>query len=311
MRDERRLRGQGRAASLLILLTIAALPAARIAAQETPPASPAQEQEPPVSPPQEQEPPAGPPLSIPERIYVALKREAKRYAKDSVALVKAPLTWNKTEWERTAGSVLIVGGLMFADRDIYEEAARQRSPFTNRVSSLTTALGSSYGFHVSGAMLAAGLIFNHENLRETGRDAIEAGLLAYVLDTYVLKRAVGRERPFESNGRTVFVPGSSHDSFPSGHATEAFAVASVIAARSKSWPIPVLVYTAATIVAMDRINDRAHFASDVVAGAFLGSAVGHFLVNRHGEEEKGVLSKAKASLQLVPIRHGLAARIAM
>ena len=49
----------------------------------------------------------------------------------------------------------------------------------------------------------------------------------------------------------------------------------------------------------------------VVAGAFLGSAVGHFLVNRHGEEEKGFLSKAKASLQLVPIRHGLAARVVM
>ena len=316
--DERRTHGPRHAALFLTLLAIAAFPAARAAAQEAqPPARPPQAeptpppQAEPTPPPRLEEPPAGPPLSIPERIYVALKREAKRYAKDSVALVKAPLTWNKTEWERTAGSVLIVGGLMFADRDIYEEAARQRSPSTNRVSSLTTALGSSYGFHVSGAMLAAGLIFNHENLRETGRDAIEAGLLAYVLDTYVIKRAVGRERPFESNGRTVFVPGSSHDSFPSGHATEAFAVASVIAARSKSWPIPVIAYTAATLVALDRINDRAHFASDVVAGAFLGSAVGHFLVNRHGEEEKGFLSKAKASLQLVPIRHGLAARVVM
>ena len=296
--DERRTHGPRHAAFFLILVAIAAFPAARAAAQEAQPPAPPPQAEPtplpqaePTPPPRVEEPPAGPPLSIPERIYVALKREAKRYAKDSVALVKAPLTWNKTEWERTAGSVLIVGGLMFADRD--------------------PPVGSSYGFQVSGAMLAAGLIFNHENLRETGRDAIEAGLLAYVLDTYVIKRAVGRERPFESNGRTVFVPGSSHDSFPSGHATEAFAVASVVAARSKSWPIPVLAYTAATLVALDRINDRAHFASDVVAGAFLGSAVGHFLVNRHGEEEKGFLSKAKASLQLVPIRHGLAARVVM
>ena len=60
---------------------------------------------------------------------------------------------------------------------------------------------------------------------------------------------------------------------------------------------------------MDRINTRDHFASDVVAGAFLGTAVGRFLVRRHGEEKAGVLSKA--SLDIVPIPHGLAARISM
>jgi membrane-associated phospholipid phosphatase len=160
---------------------------------------------------------------------------------------------------------------------------------------------------VSGALLVAGVLLDHENMRESGRDAIEAGVLAYVLDTAILKRVVGRERPADSNGRTVFVPFSSHDSFPSGHATEAFAVASVISARSKSWIIPVIAYTAATVVAIDRVNTRDHFASDVLAGAFLGSAVGHFIVNRHGEKEKGVLSKAE--FQIVPIRGGLAARI--
>ncbi len=110
-------------------------------------------------------------------------------------------------------------------------------------------------------------------------------------------------------GRTVFVPGSSHDSFPSGHTTEAFAVASVIATRSKGWPIPVIAYAAAALVAMDRINTRDHFASDVVAGAFLGTTVGRFLVKRHGDEKAGVLSKAE--FEIIPIRHGLAARLKM
>jgi hypothetical protein len=236
-----------------------------------------------------------------------LRREAHRYASDSVALVKAPADWNKAEWERLGGCALLVGGLMFFDKDVDGAAQKQRSHFTDRLAGVTAAFGDQYGFHVSGALLIAGALFNHENMRESGRDAIEAGVLAYVLDTLVIKRAVGRERPIESNGRTVFVPGSSHDSFPSGHSTEAFAVASVISARSKSWIIPVIAYSAATIVAIDRVNTRDHFASDVLAGAFLGSAVGHFIVNRHGEKEKGVLSKA--DLQLIPIRHGLAARI--
>lgn len=304
---------------LLVLLVSCAAATSALPAQEAPeppreePAtaqleSPSLEEEP---PPPQQEPAAGPPLSITQRVWVALKREAKRYANDSVALVKAPVSWNKAEWKRAAGVGLILGGLMLVDKDIDREVQKQRSPFTNRVSSLTTALGDQYGFEVSGAMLAAGLIFKHENLRETGRDAIEAGLIAHVLDKYFIKRAFGRERPEDSNGRNVFVPGSNHDSFPSGHATEAFAVASVVAARSKSWPISVIAYTAATIVALDRLNVRAHFASDVVGGAILGSAVGHFLVNRHGEEEKGVLSKAKASLEIVPIPHGLAAKMTL
>jgi hypothetical protein len=288
---------------LVLLSLIALLLAAsvEVRAQEdpspTPTPPPAPEAAPTPAPPREK-------LSV--RVFDALRREARRYASDSVALVKAPADWNKAEWERLGGCALLVGGLMFFDKDVDRAAQKQRSPFTDRLAGVTAGLGDQYGFHVSGALLIAGVLFNHENIRESGRDAIEAGVLAYVLDTLV-KRAVGRERPSESNGRTVFVPGSRHDSFPSGHATEAFAVASVISARSKSWIIPVIAYSAATIVAIDRVNTRDHFASDVLAGAFLGSAVGHFIVNRHGEKEKGVLSKAH--LQVVPIRHGLAARI--
>jgi len=288
--------------ALLSLIALLRAASVEVRAQEdpspTPTPPPAPEGAPTPAPPGEK-------LSV--RVFDALRREARRYASDSVALVKAPADWNKAEWERLGGCALLVGGLMFFDKDVDRAAQKQRSHFTDRLAGVTAAFGDQYGFHVSGALLIAGAVFNHENMRESGRDAIEAGVLAYVLDTLVIKRAVGRERPIESNGRTVFVPGSSHDSFPSGHATEAFAVASVISARSKSWIIPVIAYSAATIVAIDRVNTRDHFASDVLAGAFLGSAVGHFIVNRHGEKEKGVLSKA--DLQLIPIRHGLAARL--
>jgi membrane-associated phospholipid phosphatase len=206
------------------------------------------------------------------------------------------------------GALVIVGGLMLADEDIDKAVQRQRSSFTNHVSSSTAPLGSGYAFAISGGLLGAGLVFHHENLRDTGREALEAGLLALAVDQ-VLKRTFGRERIGDSNGRTVFVPFSSHDSFPSGHATQAFAVASVIATRSKGWPIPVIAYAAAALVAMDRINTRDHFTSDVVAGAFLGTAIGRFLVKRHGDEKAGVLSKAE--FEIIPIRHGLAARIRM
>jgi hypothetical protein len=300
-----------RSLAVLVFLVIAA-PTARLHAQEEPECVAVDQEALPPLPAgaDSQEPPPPPPAEQGQRISVgtALKDEAKRYARDAVALVKAPLSWETRNWEKAGGAVLIVGGLMFADRDIDKASQRQRSSVTNHISSWTSPLGSGYGFAFSGGLLGAGLVFHHENLRDTGREAIEAGLLALAVDQ-VLKRAFGRERIEDSGGRTVFVPGSSHDSFPSGHTTEAFAVASVIATRSKGWPIPVIAYAAAALVAMDRINTRDHFASDVVAGAFLGTTIGRFLVKRHGDEKAGVLSKAE--FEIIPIRHGLAARLKM
>ena len=299
---------------LLLALFLFAAPGELLRAQEEPDCIAVDQETPPPSPAGTvfEEPPQPPAEPAPRVSFAtALKDEAKRYGRDSLAIVKAPLSWNRKQWVKAGGAVLILGGLILADQDIDRAAQRQRSPFTNHVSSWTAPLGSEYGFAISGGMLGAGLLFHHENLRDTGREAIEAGFLAFVLDQFVLKRAFGRERIEDSGGRTVFVPGSNHDSFPSGHTTEAFAVASVIATRSKGWPIPVIAYAAAALVAMDRINTRDHFASDVVAGAFLGTAIGRFIVRRHGEEKAGVLSKASASLEIVPIRHGLAARISM
>jgi PAP2 superfamily len=300
-----------RSLALLALLLLTA-PAARLHAQEEPECVAVDETapDPGLAAAGAPEDPPPPPAEsgAGSGVGAALKEEVKRYGRDSVAIVKAPLAWKAKDWEKAGGAVLIVGGLMLADRDIDKAAQKQRSSFTNHVSSWTAPLGSGYGFAISGGLLGAGLVFHHENLRDTGREAIEAGLLAIAVDQ-VLKRAFGRERIADSGGRTVFVPGSSHDSFPSGHTTEAFAVASVIATRSKGWEIPVIAYAAAALVAMDRINTRDHFASDVVAGAFLGTTVGRFLVKRHGDEKAGVLSKA--DFEIVPIRNGLAARLKM
>jgi membrane-associated phospholipid phosphatase len=57
---------------------------------------------------------------------------------------------------------------------------------------------------------------------------------------------------------------------------------------------------------MDRVNSRAHFASDVFAGAVLGTVTGRWLVHRHLNREDG---KSRVTLDLVPTSHGLGAKI--
>ena len=94
------------------------------------------------------------------------------------------------------------------------------------------------------------------------------------------KRAIGRGRPdhFDQYGQLHFSPNWldwTFQSFPSGHATTAFALAAVIGFVSPRWYYPGLVFAA--IIAVSRVALGVHYTSDVVAGAILG-LVGAYLV---------------------------------
>jgi membrane-associated phospholipid phosphatase len=89
-----------------------------------------------------------------------------------------------------------------------------------------------------------------------------------------LKQVVGRKRPWESPGDArAFDPFSGHDSFPSGHATLAFAAATALDRETRSRWVPAVAYPLAAAVAWSRVHDRKHWPSDVVAGAALGFGV--------------------------------------
>lgn len=251
-------------------------------------------------------PPAQPQRPLPGRILDAFLDEAKRYVSDAVALVRAPAEWEGTDWRRAAAVGASLATLFLADESIDAGARRQRSHFTDRVSAATTWMGGGGGFRIPFVLLGGGLTFANANVRDMGRETLEACLVSSIV-TKGLKEAIGRERPFETNGETAFKPFTSHDSFPSAHTTQAFAIASVVAARSEGWLVPTLAYTAATVVAFDRINDRVHFASDVFAGALVGTLTGRFLVIRHRRQETA--PRSRVEVQILPIRSGLAARM--
>ncbi len=60
-------------------------------------------------------------------------------------------------------------------------------------------------------------------------------------------------------------------SFPSGHATSAFSAAALLSDDDALWP---LYYLIALVVATSRVYVKMHHASDVLAGAALGSLMG-------------------------------------
>ena len=236
----------------------------------------------------------------------ALLGEAKRYVKDTGAFFTAPVHWNASDVRKAAGFGAILTTLFFLDEPIYEAVQRNKSRFTDKVSGATSSLGQQYAWYFSGALLAGGLALRQPGLRDTGRDALEALVLSGLIAD-VLKPILGRERPYQANGETVFHAFNQHfQSYPSGHATTAFALASVVAMRADGWIIPSLAYATAFTVALDRINDTKHYASDVFTGAAIGVVTGRFIVNRHRElrDESG-----KLFVELLPVRDGISARL--
>ena len=117
-----------------------------------------------------------------------------------------------------------------------------------------------------------------------GFDLMRVQILSQAL-VQGLKYSVRRDRP---TGECC--------SFPSGHATSAFAAAAVLERHfgyRGSWP----ALAGATYVATSRLVDNRHFLSDVVFGAALGTAAGWTVVGTHGRDQY--------ALQPVPVRGGL------
>ena len=219
-----------------------------------------------------------------------LKTEARRYVADGGAILAAPLHWDRASWTQAAIAAASLVLLSTQDARLDTAFQRNRSSRTDSFSAAVTPLGSYAGIGVSAVSLGAGLLFKNAELRDTGRDAVEAELFAAGIVTPLLKKTFGRLRPAQGSDADEYRPLSSDQSFPSGHSTEAFAVASVFAARSRGWVVPVVAYALASGVGLARMNDRAHFASDVVAGALIGTAIGHSVVHRHAPEGEKALS---------------------
>lgn len=110
--------------------------------------------------------------------------------------------------------------------------------------------------------------------RHLGMDLIEATLLSEGI-TQAIKYSVRRERPLRDDGTRA--PGYA---FPSGHSAATFAAATVLQ-QHLGWKAAVPTYTIATYVAISRLADQRHWASDVAFGAAEGIIVGRS-VTWHG-----------------------------
>lgn len=88
---------------------------------------------------------------------------------------------------------------------------------------------------------------------------------------FLLKALFARSRPTVDMG-AIIIGSADNFSFPSSHATLAFAFAYVLARKEPRWKNAL--YALAVLISISRIYLGVHYPSDVIGGAALGSIIG-------------------------------------
>lgn len=119
------------------------------------------------------------------------------------------------------------------------------------------------------------LLFIWKEIKE--RDALWAFLLSsgitLIFSELALKNLIGRLRPEFSIPTALVIFDSTHSfSFPSGHATIAFAAAYILSVYHRKFA--KWYYLFAALISFSRIYLGKHYPSDVLAGAVLGLLIG-------------------------------------
>jgi len=212
------------------------------------------------------------------------KKFVTNILRDQRAIWLSPFSTRRSDLKWLAPLGLSTAILIGTDRRTSGELIENGGSQTRlNVSHDIARLGSFY----SVAGIAAGFYFvgrakGDLRARETGLLSAEALIDAGIV-TSVLKLATQRPRPFIDNGRGDFR--DDGNSFPSGHATSAWALAAVVAQEYKHRPlIKWSAYALAATISASRYTGRNHFLSDVVVGGAIGYGIGRYVYHEHHDK---------------------------
>lgn len=178
----------------------------------------------------------------------------------------------------TFGAVGISTILLYPNRQSVNNYFRTNLNNTaiESVTPYITNLGLGYvNISVAGTLYILGQ--NRE--KEAARMCIESFLLSGI-QVQLIKHIVGEERP--GTPEPHLGPSIEYDSFPSGHTSNIFSLATVL---TGVYGKPALFYSAATLVGLSRIYENAHWLHDVIGGAVIGYTAGKYVLHCHRENK--------------------------
>lgn len=200
----------------------------------------------------------------------------KSLARDQKAIWTSPFHLKRDDLRWLVPLTAATTGLIITDK--HTSGFVDHNGSLQSISHKTSFLGSAYvvtgtaaGFYIVGR--SAG----HPHAAETGKLMTEA-LIGTTVVTEVIKFATERTRPNWGSGRGRFF--THGNSFPSGHSSSSWAIATVLAMQYKHNPwIKYGAFAVAAAIGVSRYSGRNHFMSDVLTGSAIGYGIGRFVYN--------------------------------
>jgi membrane-associated phospholipid phosphatase len=238
----------------------------------------------------------------------------------------SPFHADAGDWARALAVGGLSAGVSLADEDIdrwivkhpLTGVVRAADPWREREELRLRDYGTAHGLvPLSGVLYATGFIFNSRGFREAGIGCLTAHEGNSLLRG-LLYEAVARPRPSapDPDPFEFDVPGGPWEqhSFFAGHAANAFACATFLSERFQLGVVEPLLYGFASGIAIARMVDRRHWASDTMIGVAVGYAMGRTVANRmerrearrKASEEPGAApAEDRFSVQVAPQRGGV------
>ncbi len=241
------------------------------------------------------------PIRYPESQSRGLKGLTLRTLGDAKAYFTAPIHWRTRQWEYFGGALAAIAAAHHYDTQVRTHFVQgSMLPYGPKPKSSSTFTDALPGFAAFAATWGyAELIGSHAGKSEAW-NMLESAGLSFV-SAYALKYTIGRQRPYQTTSSNRWFRGGT--SFPSEHVTAAFAIGTVLAESGNPkyrWIRRTLGYGIGAFTAYQRLKHNAHWLSDTVAGAALGMATAHFIMNRSARREDD-----NYSVSVVPVRGGV------
>jgi len=216
-------------------------------------------------------------------LSAVIDRTVAMLVHDGLEIARAPIMIGSDELPLLAA--LSGGFLLLAilDEPVRERILETDLSYLDRNRDVIEPLGRVQMIQLlSGAHYLAGHLTDDGRLKRVGALGWESSVFTGII-TGFFKLSAGRNRPFKDKGSLSFKPFSGANSWPSSHAAQAFSLATVLSDEYGA-PVSYISYSVASLVALSRMREDLHWASDVFAGALLGHFVSRILCGIHPSE---------------------------
>jgi membrane-associated phospholipid phosphatase len=215
---------------------------------------------------------------------------------DTKLYFTAPLRWDGQDWMYFGGALVAIASAHQFDERVRDHFAAGSKGLNGGQDANSLRDAAPTIALIAGTGASAWFLRDSEGYLESW-SLLEAGVLSSAT-AEILGYAGGRERPDATTSANQWRRGG--DSFPSLHATAAWAVGTVFAESGNDeyrWLRRIVGYGVAAGTSYVRVRENVHWLSDTVAGTALGIATARFVLNRREID-------ARSTLQFQPSKDG-------